>query len=276
MENLSKEYSFSLFHGEKNQRKAKEKHKPHLSIPEFFMSHSRPRGGYQLSKTHELVTLNPRGRENVMRSALEMLTRKPFVKVRPSWLRNPSTGRCLEIDAWNEELKLACEFQGYQHTIFPNCFHKSYVDFERQVQRDRFKAEKLRSLGIKLLEVPHTVSVKEIPSFLAGRLSEWNMLWPDSVAAKLETIPESSKENLPQSTLPHDCTRTKSTRTRQCYDHKAWAPLRPIKQTHPDAIINEWSPVYHIDDMVLVLPDWVELSDVSDVSDAIHVVEENL
>jgi len=112
-----------------------------------------------------------------MRGALEMLTGKPFVKIRPPWLRNPATNRNLEIDAWNEELQLACEFQGYQHTVFPNCFHKSYADFERQQQRDKFKAQRIQSLGIHFLEVPHTVCAAEIPSFLAERLSKWNMLW---------------------------------------------------------------------------------------------------
>ena len=70
-----------------------------------------------LPLAHRLVTLNPRSRENIMRVALEALTGKSFIKIRPPWLRNPLGGRNLEIDAWNDELKLACEFQGYQHSL---------------------------------------------------------------------------------------------------------------------------------------------------------------
>jgi hypothetical protein len=147
-----------------------------------------------LPHVHKLVTLNPRSRENVMRSALAALTGKEFVKIRPSWLRNPATGRPLEIDAWNEELKLACEFQGYQHTVFPNCFHKTYDDFERQQQRDKVKADMLRSKNIRLLEVPHTVIAKETPSFLAEHLSRWNLLWPRSKEVLQAIIEEASQQ----------------------------------------------------------------------------------
>jgi hypothetical protein len=136
-----------------------------------------------------------------MRAALEQLTGKTFVKILPSWLRNPLTNRALEIDAWNEELKLACEFQGYQHTTFPNCFHKTYDEFERQQQRDKFKAKTLHSLGIRLLEVPHTVAASEIPSFLAGKLSEWNLLWPHSTI-ELSTIIEEEQPQARPTRIP--------------------------------------------------------------------------
>lgn len=145
---------------------------------------------FALARTHELVTLNPRSRENVMRAALELLTCKPFVKIRPPWLRNPLTGRNLEIDAWCEELKLACEFQGYQHTVFPNRFHKTFDQFLAQQQRDKFKAQTLASLGIRLLEVPHTVCVEEIPSFLSERLASLNLLWPRTPGTVLSDVPE--------------------------------------------------------------------------------------
>lgn len=136
-----------------------------------------------------------------MRTALEFLTGRSFVKVRPSWLRNPLTGRCLEIDAWNAELQLACEFQGYQHSVFPNCFHKSYDEFERQQQRDKFKAKTLSAMGIRLLEVPHTVVASEIPSFLAMHLSEWNLLWPRDMAGPLSSVTEQQSTVL--SRTPH-------------------------------------------------------------------------
>ena len=147
---------------------------------------------FTVRRTHELVHRNPRGRENIMRASLEFLTGKAFVKVRPTWLRNPLTGRCLEIDAWCEELKLACEFQGYQHTTFPNCFHKSYDEFEKQQARDKFKADTLKQLGYRLLEVPHTVQASEIPSFLAERLGALDLLWRRHV--ELSDVTEESPE----------------------------------------------------------------------------------
>lgn len=183
---------------------------------------------FPLRRTHELVTLNPRSRENVMRVALEFLTGKPFVKIRPPWLRNPLTRRCLEIDAWNEELQLACEFQGYQHVVFPNCFHKSYDEFERQQQRDKFKASTLASLGIRLLEVPHTVHAGAIPSFLAERLSEWQLLWPRD-QAELPTITEEAIM-LPAAVV---AVTVSHTMTPACVDMSRCTPLFLIEGSQP-------------------------------------------
>jgi hypothetical protein len=172
---------------------------------------------FPLKHTHRLVASNPRARENVMRTSLEFLTGKPFVKVRPAWLRNPLTNRCLEIDAWNEELKLACEFQGYQHTVFPNCFHKTYDEFERQQQRDQFKAGRLKELGLQLVEVPHTVRADEICSFLADRLQKLNLLWAGS-PDELSRISEEMTEDWTK--LP-----IRQTATPVCVDHSSMHPI---------------------------------------------------
>lgn len=190
-----------------------------------------------LGTTHERVTLNPRSCENVMRNALELLTGKPFVKIRPPWLRNPKTGRNLEIDAWNEELQLACEFQGYQHVTFPNCFHKSYDDFELQVQRDKFKAEKLRSMGIRLLEVPHTVPASGIPSFLAECLSRWNLLWPRDADLELSVITEVSVELT-------KCRSNGHGRIPRSFDMRGCAPMKLAPQCRESNWNVEWTPVY--------------------------------
>lgn len=182
---------------------------------------------FLLRDTHRRVTLNPRSCENVMRRALEFLTGKSFVKIRPKWLRYPIIGRNLEIDAWCEELKLACEFQGYQHTTFPNCFHKSYAEFEAQVQRDQFKAQRLKELGYRLLEVSHTVTATEIPSFLAGCLSKLDMLWPrDNVS--LSPVAEWSHELV----QPQTCTP-------RAFSFAGCAPLPLVPQTNI-----EWTPVF--------------------------------
>ena len=60
--------------------------------------------------------------------------RKKFPKVRPTFLRNPKTNRCLELDGYNKKLKLAFEYDGYQHYIYPNKFHKSYNSLS-EIQR---------------------------------------------------------------------------------------------------------------------------------------------
>ena len=46
-----------------------------------------------------------------------------FKKVRPSWLINHETGFCLELDGYCKQLKLAFEYDGIQHHVYPNPFH---------------------------------------------------------------------------------------------------------------------------------------------------------
>lgn len=177
----------------------------------------------------------------MMRRALEFLTNKTFVKIRPAWLKNPATNRCLEIDAWSEELKLACEFQGYQHSVFPNCFHKSYEEFERQQARDKFKAEKLRTMGIRLLEVPHTVQAVGIPSFLAEHLSRWDLLWPRDANHQLSIITELSIECELDLAIARPPSHIEA-RTASWVDMSGCAPLKLVRNAlldqHP-----EWTPV---------------------------------
>jgi hypothetical protein len=101
-----------------------------------------------------------------MREALQIILRKPFLKVRPAFLTNPATNRPLELDAYNEKLKLAAEFQGVQHYEFPNPFHNTRAQFEAQQQRDTLKVRLCAEHGVRLLVVPHTVARDDIHAFL--------------------------------------------------------------------------------------------------------------
>jgi len=47
--------------------------------------------------------------ENECRRILQCLFLKPFPKVRPDFLRNPKTGRNLELDMYNQDIALALE-----------------------------------------------------------------------------------------------------------------------------------------------------------------------
>jgi hypothetical protein len=62
----------------------------------------------------------------------------------------------LEFDGYNEEHKIAFEYQGYQHYIYPNRFHKTIEQFEKQQQNDRTKKQYCIENGIHLIEISHT------------------------------------------------------------------------------------------------------------------------
>ena len=104
------------------------------------------------------------------RAALERIFGKPFVKVRPPWIVNPKTNRRLELDCYNEDLCVACEYNGIQHYVFPNPFHSTLAEFEAQQWRDAHKAQACQQHGVCLLVVPHTVVRPEIEDYLRREL----------------------------------------------------------------------------------------------------------
>ena len=104
--------------------------------------------------------------ERASRAAAERIFNKPFIKVRPDFLRNAVTNHNLELDVYNEELKLAIEYSGRQHYEFVPFFHKNYEAFLNQKYRDEMKKNKCKEQGIQLIEIPYTVKLEDIESFI--------------------------------------------------------------------------------------------------------------
>lgn len=87
---------------------------------------------------------------------------KEFPSIRPDWLKNPATGRNLELDGYCEELKLAFEYQGRQHTSEDTEFGSDYTN---QVERDEYKVQKCLEHGITLMLI-HQPRSYEVDKFL--------------------------------------------------------------------------------------------------------------
>jgi hypothetical protein len=104
--------------------------------------------------------------ERASRAAAERIFNKPFIKVRPDFLRNTVTNHNLELDVYNEELKLAIEYSGRQHYEFVPFFHKNYEAFLNQKYRDEMKKNKCKEQEIQLIEIPYTVKLEDIESFI--------------------------------------------------------------------------------------------------------------
>lgn len=95
---------------------------------------------------------------------------RPFKTVRPNFLKNPETGRNLEIDCYNEELRLGVEYNGIQHYHYPNFTGMSKEEFYNQLRRDRFKREACDAHGVYLITVPYTVKHEDIEKYIRERL----------------------------------------------------------------------------------------------------------
>jgi hypothetical protein len=109
--------------------------------------------------------------EEECRRIFEKVIGKRFPRIRPDFLKNPITGKNLELDGYNEELKLAFEYQGEQH-YKKNYFHKSELDYKLQVEKDELKRRLLAQEGIALIEIPYTVKFNDLDSFIREKLKK--------------------------------------------------------------------------------------------------------
>src|SRR5437868_11898499 len=57
--------------------------------------------------------------EKICRQTLERVFGTKFPNQRPNWLINDRTGHALEIDCYNESLKLGVEYSGIFHSVYP-------------------------------------------------------------------------------------------------------------------------------------------------------------
>lgn len=114
--------------------------------------------------------------EVICRNYLQRKFNKPFRKIRPDFLRNPVTGGDynLELDCYNDELKLGVEYNGVQHYKFSPYFHRNKEAFLNQKYRDEMKRVKCRDAGVMLIEVPYTVSHDEIERYIDNELEKLN------------------------------------------------------------------------------------------------------
>lgn len=102
------------------------------------------------------------------RRVLQNIFKKPFISTRPDFLRNPVTGGNfnLELDCFNDELRLAVEYNGVQHYKYVPYFHRNKDHFMTQKYRDDMKRRICKENNINLIEVPYTVKIDDIASFI--------------------------------------------------------------------------------------------------------------
>lgn len=87
----------------------------------------------------------------------EYLGREVEVNKKYEHLKNPETKKKLQYDMYDPHTKIAIEYSGEQHFVFPSRFHKSEKEFYDQVYRDNIKEILSKKNGIKLIVVPYTV-----------------------------------------------------------------------------------------------------------------------
>jgi hypothetical protein len=107
------------------------------------------------------------------RRVLENLFGKPFASCRPNFLSNPVTGGSynLEIDCFNDGMRLGVEYNGVQHYKFSPYFHTSKDAFMNQKYRDDMKRRLCKENNVVLVEVPYTVKHQDLEGYLIRELT---------------------------------------------------------------------------------------------------------
>ena len=105
------------------------------------------------------------------RYVLETIFNQPFKKRRPKFLFNNRTGSNMELDMYNKDLGIACEYNGKQHYQYLPYFHrKGESDFKAQQERDNLKRRVCKKLGVFLIEIPYTVKLENIRQTITDEL----------------------------------------------------------------------------------------------------------
>ncbi len=104
--------------------------------------------------------------ERIIRT-LEDLTGARFDQAHPSWLTDERS-RVLELDGFNEKLKIAIEVQGPGHT--KPMRGESAKKYEQRVARDKLKHELCKKHGVHLITVDHKIAPFARRDYLASRL----------------------------------------------------------------------------------------------------------
>lgn len=81
--------------------------------------------------------------EESLRDFFEQLFGSPFPKAMPATLVNPLTGRTLELDGYNEQLKIAFEHNGWSHDKIAIV-----------IEKDKIKSKWCSDNGVRLITVP--------------------------------------------------------------------------------------------------------------------------
>ena len=114
--------------------------------------------------------------ELICKEVAEQLFGKPFIKIRPKSMKNNVTGHNLELDIYNDDLKVAIEYNGQQHYKYTPYFHKNEEAFRNQQYRDELKRMMCKNNGIMLIEVPYTVKHNLIPQYIRRRATELGLM----------------------------------------------------------------------------------------------------
>lgn len=131
--------------------------------------------------------------ERLVRRMFEFIFKEPFLKARPAWLISPLSNQRLELDGYNESLKIAFEYDGlfhYEQTEFIQS------DLAKVQARDLAKSAQCAEKGILLVRIPYTVKQPDMYAYILSHLPSIPPNTPQSVPMSTFEVVGKSEEKL--------------------------------------------------------------------------------
>jgi len=113
--------------------------------------------------------------EEITRCIFEILFNTDFPKVRPTWLNG------LEIDGYNETLKLGFEYDGIQHYEFVKRFHVTEDNFKKQQERDILKDKLFNDNKVNVIRIPYTIEYDKIKDHICQECDKLKINIPNNI-----------------------------------------------------------------------------------------------
>ncbi len=117
--------------------------------------------------------------ERFTKQIVNRLFNDKFEKIRPDWLKSSITNYPLELDLYNDNLKLAFEYQGKQHYEFVKRFHGDESNFIKQQRRDIEKKELCMKNNVTLIDVPYTLKFSDIQEYIIVECAKYGINVPN-------------------------------------------------------------------------------------------------
>lgn len=164
---------------------------PYMSEEEKQSFTANPRDIRAYEEVDKKDTFVSKGEAECKRVLSKILGKSCRSQVRPDFLKNPMTGRNLELDVVCGNI--AVEYHGAHHYHYIPRFHRNGPkDLEYQLWKDTYKIDQCDKNGIYLITVPYTVPSCDIEEFIRyylpiDRSSPMKSI-PDVVADAIEKL----------------------------------------------------------------------------------------
>jgi len=109
--------------------------------------------------------------EQIFRETLERMLDAKFPRRKPIWLVN-QTGNRLELDGYNEELKIAFEYQGEQHYNANHYFNRKQGELNKRLTHDKIKFEECRKRDVMLLCPNYLLRPNDFEEFILENIKK--------------------------------------------------------------------------------------------------------